>query len=138
MARWENMPKSMKNKKVKKYYDYLQKRKLSLFIKRVFDIFASIIGLVFFSPIFIILGIAIKLDSKGPIFYKQERITTNNKKFKIYKFRTMVQNADKIGSLVTVGNDNRITKVGKFIRKFRLDEFPQLINVDCRQCYCGI
>lgn len=129
MIKWDDMPKFMKNKEVKKYYEYLQKRKVSLFIKRVFDIFASILGLIFFSPIMIILGIAIKLDSKGPVFFKQERITTNNRKFKIYKFRTMVQNADKIGSLVTVGNDNRITKVGKFIRKFRLDEFPQLINV---------
>ena len=129
MIKWDDMPKFMKNKEVKKYYEYLQKRKVSLFIKRVFDIFASILGLIFFSPIMIILGIAIKLDSKGPVFYKQERITTNNKTFKILKFRTMVQNADKIGSLVTVGNDNRITKVGKFIRKFRLDEFPQLINI---------
>ena len=129
MIKWDDMPKFMKNKEVKKYYEYLQKRKVSLFIKRVFDIFASILGLIFFSPIMIILGIAIKLDSKGPVFFKQERITTNNRKFKIYKFRTMVQNADKIGSLVTVGNDNRITKVGKFIRKFRLDEFPQLINI---------
>lgn len=129
MIKWDDMPKFMKNKEVKKYYEYLQKRKVSLFIKRVFDIFASILGLIFFSPIMIILGIAIKLDSKGPVFFKQERITTNNKTFKILKFRTMVQNADKIGSLVTVGNDNRITKVGKFIRKFRLDEFPQLINI---------
>ena len=129
MIKWDDMPKFMKNKEVKKYYEYLQKRKVSLFIKRVFDIFASIIGLIFFSPIMLVLAIAIKLDSKGPVFFKQERITTNNKTFKIYKFRTMVQNADKIGSLVTVGNDNRITKVGKFIRKFRLDEFPQLINI---------
>lgn len=129
MIKWDDMPKFMKNKEVKKYYEYLQKRKVSLFIKRVFDIFTSILGLIFFSPIMIILGIAIKLDSKGPVFFKQERITTNNKTFKILKFRTMVQNADKIGSLVTVGNDNRITKVGKFIRKFRLDEFPQLINI---------
>lgn len=129
MVKWDDMPKFMKNKEVKKYYEYLQKRKVSLFIKRVFDIFASILGLIFFSPIMIILGIAIKLDSKGPVFFKQERITINNKTFKILKFRTMVQNADKIGSLVTVGNDNRITKVGKFIRKFRLDEFPQLINI---------
>jgi len=129
MIKWDDMPKFMKNKEVKKHYEYLQKRKVSLFIKRVFDIFASILGLIFFSPIMIILGIAIKLDSKGPVFFKQERITTNNKTFKILKFRTMVQNADKIGSLVTVGNDNRITKVGKFIRKFRLDEFPQLINI---------
>ena len=129
MTKWDDMPKFMKNKAVKEYYDYLQKRKISLFVKRCFDIFASIVGLVFFSPIFIVLAIAIKLDSKGPVFFRQERITTNNRKFKIFKFRTMVQNADKMGSLVTVGNDNRITKVGKLIRKLRLDEFPQLINI---------
>lgn len=129
MKKWKNMPEFMKNDEVKKYYDILQKKKFSLFVKRLFDIFASILGLIFLSPIFIILAIAIKIDSKGPVFYRQERVTTNNKTFKIFKFRTMVQNADKIGTLVTVGNDNRITKVGNFIRKFRLDEFPQLINV---------
>ena len=93
------------------------------------DIIFSIIGLVGFSPIILILAIAIKLDSKGPVFYRQERVTTNNKTFRIFKFRTMVQNADKIGTLVTTSNDSRITKVGSFIRKFRLDEIPQLINV---------
>lgn len=129
MKKWDNMPEFMKNDSVKEYYDYLQKRKISLFIKRLFDIVASIIGLIVLSPFFLILAIAIKLDSKGPVFYRQERVTTNNKTFKIFKFRTMVQNADKIGSLVTVGNDKRITKVGNFIRKCRLDEFPQLINV---------
>ena len=129
MKKWEKMPDFLKNDKVKEYYDILQHRKFSLFVKRLFDIIASIIGLVILSPIFIILAIAIKIDSKGPVFYRQERVTTNNKTFMIFKFRTMVQNADKIGSLVTIGNDNRITKVGKFIRKLRLDEFPQLINV---------
>lgn len=129
MKKWEELPKYFKNKKVKEYYDILNKRKFSLFIKRFLDILFSIIGLILFFPIFLILGIAIKIDSKGPIFYRQERVTKYNKTFKIFKFRTMVQNADKIGSLVTVGNDKRITKVGNFIRKFRLDEFPQLINV---------
>ena len=129
MKKWEKMPEYLKNKEVKKYYDILKKKKISLFVKRILDIVLSIICLVVFSPIFLILGIAIKIDSKGPIFYRQERITTYNKKFRIFKFRTMVQNADKIGSLVTVGNDKRITKVGNFIRKYRLDEIPQLINV---------
>ena len=129
MRKWDKIDEFLKNDKVKEYYDILQKRKFSLFIKRLFDIVFSIIGLVVLSPIILILAIAIKIDSKGPVFFRQERVTTNNKTFRIFKFRTMVQNADKIGTLVTVGNDRRITKVGNFIRKFRLDEIPQLINV---------
>lgn len=129
MKKWESLPECLKNKDVKKYYDMLEKKKISLLIKRTLDIFLSIACLIVFSPIFLIVGIAIKLDSKGPIFYRQERVTMYNKTFKIFKFRTMIQNADKIGSLVTINNDKRITKVGKIIRKFRLDEIPQLINV---------
>lgn len=129
MIKWEKMPTFLKNNDVKKYYNILKKRKISLFIKRVLDIFLSFICLIIFLPFFIIIGVAIKLDSKGPIFYRQERVTIYNKTFKIFKFRTMIQNADKVGSLVTISNDKRITKVGKLIRKFRLDEIPQLINV---------
>ena len=128
MEKWENMPEFMKNDKVKEYYDILQKRKFSLFIKRLFDIVFSLIGLIVFSPIILILAIAIKLDSKGPVFYRQERITTYGKVFRIFKFRTMVPDADK-GSLVTQNNDNRITKIGNKIRGSRLDEIPQLINI---------
>ena len=127
--KWDNIDPFLKNDIVKEYYDYLNKRKISLFIKRLFDILFSILLLIILSPIILILAILIKIDSKGPVFYRQERITKNNKVFKIFKFRTMVQNADKIGSLVTVGNDSRITKIGKFIRKCRLDEIPQLINI---------
>lgn len=126
---YDKLPEEMKNEKVKEYCEILSKKKYSLYIKRIFDIFFSIIFLIVFSPIILILAIAIKIDSKGPVFYRQERITTNGKIFKIFKFRTMVQNADKIGTLVTVGNDSRITKVGKVIRKVRLDELPQLINI---------
>lgn len=129
MIKWEKMPTFLKNNDVKKYYNILKKRKISLFIKRFLDIFLSFICLIVFLPFFIIIGVAIKLDSKGPIFYRQERVTIYNKTFKIFKFRTMIQNADKVGSLVTISNDKRITKVGKIIRKFRLDEIPQLINV---------
>ena len=127
--KWEDLPEFLKNDEVKKYYDILKKKKVSLLFKRFFDIFFSLIILIILSPFFLILAIAIKLDSKGPVFYRQERITTNGKSFRIFKFRTMVQNADKIGALVTVGNDSRITRVGKFIRKIRLDEIPQLLNV---------
>ncbi len=98
-------------------------------MKRIFDIVVSAIMLVVLSPVFIILAIAIKIDSPGPVFYRQERVTTYGKRFRIHKFRTMVNDADKIGSLVTVKNDNRVTRVGKLIRKCRLDEVSQLIDV---------
>ena len=126
---YEELPKLLKNKEVKKYYDILKKKKISLFFKRIFDIVCSFILLVLLLPIFIVLGIWIKLDSKGPIFYRQERITKYGKKFRIFKFRTMVVDADKKGTLVTLSNDSRITKIGNKIRKCRLDELPQLINV---------
>lgn len=129
MKKWNNLPEFMRNDEVKKYYDILQHKKISLFIKRLFDIILSSIGLIIISPILIIVSIIIKIDSKGPIFFRQERVTTNNRTFKIFKFRTMVENADKIGTLVTVGEDKRITKVGKFIRKCKIDELPQLINI---------
>ncbi len=129
LKKWDNIPEFMKNDEVKYYYNILKRRKFSLFIKRLFDIFASLILLIILLPIILIFAVWIKLDSKGPIFYRQVRITRYGKEFKIFKFRTMIQNADKIGSLVTVGNDPRITRVGNIIRKYRIDEIPQLINV---------
>lgn len=129
MKKWEDLPKSMQNSSVKKYYNILQHKKVSLFFKRFFDIIFSLIGLLILSPLFIILAIAIKIDSKGPVFYRQERVTRYNRTFKIFKFRTMIQDADKKGSLVTTKNDNRITRVGRLIRKCRMDEIPQLINI---------
>ena len=129
LIKYEKLPENLKNEKVKEYYDILSKKKISLVIKRIFDIIVAVILLILLSPIILILAIMIKIDSKGPVFYRQERITTYGKIFRIFKFRTMVQNADKVGTLVTVGNDSRITRVGKLIRKVRLDELPQLINV---------
>ena len=129
LIKYEKLPENLKNEKVKEYYDILSKKKISLVIKRIFDIMVDLILLILFSPIILILAIMIKIDSKGPVFYRQERITTYGKIFRIFKFRTMVQNADKVGTLVTVGSDSRITRVGKLIRKVRLDELPQLINV---------
>lgn len=116
-------------KNIQYYKTILERKKLSLILKRVFDMIVSIILLILLSPILLIFSVWIKLDSKGPIFFRQERITLNGKKFKIFKFRTMVVGADKKGSLVTLANDDRITKVGHLIRKIRLDELPQLINV---------
>lgn len=129
LRKWEDLPKFMQRREVREYYDILDKKRFGLKCKRVFDVVLSAIMLVILSPVFIILAIAIKLDSPGPVFYKQERITQYGKKFRIYKFRTMVNNADKLGSQVTVSNDSRITKVGAKIRDYRLDEIGQLINV---------
>ncbi len=97
-------------------------------IKRIFDFFAALIGLILLLPLFIIIALWIIIDSKGGIFYKQERIGKNGQPFKLYKFRSMRPNSDKQGQ-ITIGNDNRITKVGQFIRQYKIDELPQLINI---------
>lgn len=128
---WDRLPEYMKNDKVKPYYDILKKRTVSLILKRLFDIVMSLLLLIILSPVFIVVAIWIKLDSKGPVFFRQERVTTYGKRFRIFKFRTMVSDAEKKGTLVTVGNDARITRVGEKIRHVRLDEIPQLINVLC-------
>lgn len=126
---WNDLPESMKNEQVRHYYKILKKKQGSLIVKRVFDIVASLVMLILLSWLFLILAVAIKVDSHGPVFYRQVRVTTGNRDFRIFKFRTMVNNADKIGSLVTTGNDARITRVGAKIRKCRLDEIPQLLNI---------
>lgn len=123
------LPESFQNDSMIPYYEHLRNRKMSLFIKRIFDIIVSFVALVIALPFLLIIALAIKLDSKGSVFYRQERITTYGRIFRIFKFRTMVTNADKIGTLVTVSNDSRITRVGHFLRKYRLDEIPQLINI---------
>ena len=128
LRKWDRLPPEMQNEEVRFYYDKLKRKKLGLFFKRVFDIFFSLLLLVILSPTFLILALVIKFDSKGPILYKQERVTRYNMSFKIYKFRTMCVDADK-GSKITVEGDKRITKVGKFLRKYRLDEISQLINI---------
>lgn len=129
MIKYKDLPKEFQNDAVKKYYEIVSRKKISLLFKRIFDIiFSILILLILFIPI-IIISIAIKLDSNGSVFYRQERVTQYGKKFRIFKFRTMVTNADKIGTLVTVKSDVRITKVGKFLRKYRLDEFPQIFNI---------
>lgn len=129
LKKYEDLPENMKNNEVKEYYEILKHKKFSLIIKRVFDFFAALILLIILSPIMLVLALLIKLESKGPVFYRQERITKYGKKFRIFKFRTMVQDADKKGALVTMGQDPRITKVGNKIRKCRLDELPQLLNI---------
>ena len=114
---------------VRRYYDLLQKRKAGLVAKRIFDVIVSAIMLVVLSPVFLLLAIAIKLDSKGPVFYRQLRVTQYGKTFRIHKFRSMINHADKQGTLVTVNGDSRITRIGRLIREKRLDEIAQLIDV---------
>ena len=126
---WEKLPKAMQLDEVYPYWEILRKKNFSLFLKRVFDIFASLVMLVILSPLFLILAIAIKVDSKGPVFYRQTRVTQYGREFKIHKFRSMCDGADKKGTLVTVKEDARITKIGKLIRKYRLDEVSQLIDI---------
>lgn len=127
--KWEDLPKGMQCEEVREYYDILNKKQFSMKCKRAFDVVTASVMLFVLSPVFVVLAVAIKLDSPGPVFYKQERITQYGKKFRIYKFRTMVNNSDKVGAAVTVGNDSRITRVGAKIRDYRLDEIGQLINV---------
>lgn len=126
---WEDIPQFMKYDEVKEYYDILSKKKCQLKLKRVFDIVVAYILLMLLMVPMAVIAVMIKLDSKGPVFYRQERITTYGKKFRIHKFRTMVNDADKIGTAVTTGGDARITKVGARLRDLRLDELPQLIDV---------
>lgn len=129
LKRWEDLPEFMKTDEVRPYYETLKKKKISLALKRIMDFVGGIILLVLLALPMLFIAIWIKLDSKGPVFYRQERITTYGKHFKIHKFRTMVSNADKIGSAVTVGNDSRITKVGAKLRGCRLDELPQVFDL---------
>lgn len=129
LRKWNELPEYMQTEAVRPYYEILRKKKLSLILKRLFDIVVSVIMIGILFPIMVIIAILIITDSKGGIFYRQERITRYGRKFRIYKFRTMVANADKIGTQVTVSDDSRITKIGKKLRKYRLDEIPQLLNI---------
>ena len=126
---WRLLPDEMRTKEVRKYYNILMKHRMWLKVKRAFDVVvAGIMLAVLIIPMGII-ALAIRLDSSGPVFFRQARVTQYGKIFRIYKFRTMVDNASKLGAAVTVDNDSRITKVGAFLRKYRMDEFPQLFNI---------
>lgn len=129
LKKWENLPEFMKNDAVRPYWEILNKKRGQLVAKRVFDLVVSILMLIVLAIPMIIIAVWIKLDSKGPVLYRQERVTTYGKHFRIHKFRTMVSNADKIGTAVTVGNDSRITRVGSKLRRLRLDELPQVFDV---------
>ena len=129
LKKWEDLPEQLRTDAVRPYYDLLARRRGSLLLKRSFDVIVSSLMLVVLSPLFLILAVAIKCDSPGPVFYRQVRVTQYGREFCIFKFRSMVQGADRRGSLVTVSSGSRITRVGGFIRRCRLDELCQLIDV---------
>ena len=129
MRKWNDLPKEMQVEQVKKYYEILQCHTGSLQAKRIFDIIVASLLVVILSPILLFLSILIKIDSPGPVMFRQVRVTTYGKPFRIFKFRTMVNNADKIGTQVTTKGDSRVTRMGKMLRGCRLDELPQLFNV---------
>ena len=129
LKKWEELPENLRTDAVRPYYNLLARRKGSLALKRCFDVVVSAMMLLVLAPVFLVLAIAIKLDSPGPVFYRQVRVTQYGREFRIFKFRSMVSDADKRGSLVTVSGDSRITRVGHFIRNCRLDELCQLIDI---------
>lgn len=129
LRKWDELPDFMKTEEVRPYYDLLKKKRISLVLKRMVDLIGGIVLLILLAIPMAVISVLIKLDSPGPVFYRQERVTTYGKHFRIHKFRTMVSNADKIGTAVTVGNDSRITKVGAKLRGCRLDEIPQVFDL---------
>ena len=124
-----NIDKRFETEIVKEYREEIEKRRISLFLKLFLDKVLALVLLIPLSPIILAIAIWIKLDSEGPVFYRQERITTYGRPFRIFKFRTMVKDADKLGAAVTEHNDPRISRAGNKLRKVRLDELPQLFNV---------
>ena len=129
LRRWEDLPKFMRTQEVRPYWEILWNKRRHLAVKRAFDVAVASVLLIIVAIPMLIIAVMIKLDSKGPVMYRQERVTTYGKRFRIHKFRTMIANADKVGSAVTVSDDKRITRVGSMLRGLRLDELPQLIDV---------
>lgn len=129
LKKWDKLPAAMRKEQVRPYYDSLQQKKFSLLCKVIFDKVMSLAMLIGLSPIFLVLAIMIKLDSPGEVFFRQERVTQYGKKFRIHKFRTMVKDAEALGTQVTTKSDMRVTNVGKKLRGCRLDELPQLIDI---------
>ena len=129
LRKWEELPEKMRTREVRRYYNIIIRHSGWFKVKRVMDICVSLVLLAILLIPMGIIALMIKTDSQGPVFFRQERVTQYGKIFKIYKFRTMVDNASQLGGQVTVNNDARITRVGKLLRKYRLDEFPQLFNI---------
>ena len=126
---WDELPEKMRTEPVRVYYDRLAARRGQLVLKRAFDIAASMVLLTLLSPVLAVLAVMIRCDSKGPVMFRQARVTQYGRVFRIYKFRTMVDHAERLGAQVTTKGDARITRVGRLLRKTRLDELPQLINI---------
>ncbi len=126
---WNDLPDFMRQPEVKPYYDILKKKAWQLTLKRVFDFLAALFLLIVLAIPMLLFALLICLDSKGSPIYRQERVTTYGRRFRIHKFRTMITNADQNGALLTAKADQRITRVGMFLRHFHLDEMPQLIDV---------
>lgn len=131
LKKWDSLPERMRTPEVKPYYDSLSRRRAGLALKRIFDLVMSVLLIIILSPAMLVIAVAVALDSPGGVFYRQRRVTTYGKEFRIFKFRTMRSDADRIGPAVTSGEDARITRVGKVLRGYRLDELPQLFNVFC-------
>ncbi len=129
LRKWDKLPENMRTDAVRPYYEALERKRGSLLLKRAFDIAAAALMLVAASPLMLIVSAVVAIDSPGGVFYRQERVTQYGRRFRIFKFRTMVKNADRIGTQVTVSNDARITRAGEVLRKYRIDEVPQLLNI---------
>ena len=129
MKAYNKLPPSFRCAEVKKYYEILRQKSAMLFFKRVLDLLLAVLLLIILLIPIAVISVVVKCTSSGPVFFRQERVTTYGKHFKILKFRTMVQNAESMGAAVTTDNDSRVTKVGRVLRKYRLDELPQIFNV---------
>ena len=129
MRKWEDLPENMRTEEVRPYYDLLWKKRFAIGVKRAMDVVLASVLLVLLSPVLLVIAMAVKIDSKGHVFYRQERVTRYGKRFRIHKFRSMIRNADRVGAQITVNNDARVTRVGRVIRKYRLDELGQLLDV---------
>ena len=129
MKAFDKLPEEFQNDEVRQYYDILSKKQASVIFKRAFDLFVSVILLIFLIIPIAVIAIAVKCDSKGPVMFRQERVTKYGRRFKIFKFRTMVVNAESLGTMVTTDSDSRVTRIGRKLRKYRLDELPQVFNV---------
>lgn len=129
LKKWEELPDFMRVDAVRPYWEILNRKRGQLFLKRTFDFCAALILLILLAIPMAVIAVLIKLDSKGSVLYRQERVTIYGKRFRIHKFRTMVANADRVGTAVTVENDSRITKIGDKLRRLRLDELPQVFDV---------
>ena len=129
MKAFDKLPEEFQNDEVRQYYDILSKKQASVIFKRAFDLFVSVILLIFLIIPIAVIAIAVKCDSKGPVMFRQERVTKYGRRFKIFKVRTMVVNAESLGTMVTTDSDSRVTRIGRKLRKYRLDELPQVFNV---------